>query len=306
MDTLSGTTPKSIIIQIEGYLEYLKALKYSHKTVSCYKNALNRFISFLTAENIIRVQDVSLNDLESYRLELVNNDYAGPSVSLYLRTVRKLFAYLEETRQIFLNPAQSLRVPKAATKLKPVPTEADMENLLSQPDISTPTGIRDRAILETFYSTGSRLTELVGMDVCDMDLKQGRIKITGKGNKERVVPMGKKAIFWTDKYLKEVRSHFLKKNPDEHALWLGFQGRRINLLIIERAVSEYGKMAAIKYPVTPHAMRRACATHMLRGGAHPVQIQMLLGHSSLRVLSHYLKVTITDLMKTHGEGRPGQ
>lgn len=181
-----------------------------------------------------------------------------------------------------------------------------MENLLTQPDISKPTGIRDRAVIEIFYSTGSRLEELTGMNVYDTDLKQGRAKITGKGNKQRVVPMGKQAVFWTDKYLKEIRPKFLRKRPDVHALRLGFQGKRINPLIVERFISEYGKNAGIKRPVTPHAIRRACATHMLRGGAHPVEIQMLLGHASLQILSRYLKVTITDMMKTHAKRKPGK
>jgi integrase/recombinase XerD len=181
-----------------------------------------------------------------------------------------------------------------------------MKALLSQPDISRPTGIRDRAVLEVFYSTGARLEELCGMNVHDADLKQGRIRITGKGNKERAVPMGRQAVYWTERYLKDVRPGFLRKRPDEPALWLGVAGKRINPLIVERFIRRYGEKAGIKHPVTPHTLRRACATHMLRGGAHPVQIQMLLGHASLRILSRYLKVTITDMMKTHARGKPGK
>lgn len=291
---------------IKNYLENLAVLKYSPKSINSHKQALNRFISFLTAMNISRLVDVTLNNLDTYRLELTDLGYAEQSISLYLRAVRKLFNYLEDTGQVFINPANSLIIPRAKTIIKPVPTQKQMQQLLSQPDISKPTGIRDRAVMETFYSTGIRLEELISMNIYDMDLKQGRVKVTGKGNKERVVPMGKKAVFWTDQYLKNVRSQFLRNRPDQHALWLGFQGKRINLLIVERFINDYGKQAKIRHPVTPHALRRACATHMLKNGAHPVQIQMLLGHASLKSLGQYLKVTITDMMKTHSKGKPGK
>ena len=296
----------TIGISIEEFLLHVKTLKYSKKSISSYKQALSRFVSFLTAMDIKRLADVTEGDLAAYRRELIDQRYADQSIGLYLRAVRKLFGYLEASQQIFIDPARSLIIPKVTTTIQPVPSEDDMKNLLRVPDLSRPTGIRDRAVIETFYSTGSRLEELCGMNVYDTDLKQGRIKITGKGNKQRVVPMGRQAAFWTDKYLKEVRPRFLRKKPDEHALWLGFLGRRINPLIVERLVRDYGKKAGITRPVTPHALRRACATHMLRGGAHPVQIQMLLGHASLRILSRYLKVTITDMMKTHARANPGK
>lgn len=306
MDVFHPHNHNAIRISIDEFLHHLKTLRYSPKSINSYKQALSRFFSFLTAINIVRVADVTARDLAAYRLELIDQNYAPQSIGLYLRAVRKLFKYLEQTQQIFINPARSLIIPKSRIKIKPVPSEKEMETLLSEPDISQSTGIRDRAVMETFYSTGARLEELCGMNVYDTDLKQGRIKINGKGNKERVVPMGKQAVFWTDKYLKEVRPEFLRKRPDEHALWLGFAGRRINALIVERFIRGYGKKAAIKHPVTPHALRRACATHMLRGGAHPVQIQMLLGHASLQSLSRYLKVTITDMIKTHAKAKPGK
>lgn len=296
----------TVDMSIGPYLDHLKTLKYSKKSINSYKQALGRFVSFLTAKDIARPADVTSKDLDGYRLELVDQGYADQSISLYLRSVRGLFKYLEDTGQVFINPAASLIIPRVKEKLKPVPSQDDMASLLSQPDLSTPTGIRDRAIIETFYSTGVRLAELTAMNIYDADLKQGRVKVTGKASKQRVVPLGRKAVFWTDKYLRQVRARFLRKKPDQHALWLGFAGRRIHHLTVERMVSDYGRKAGIKHAVTPHALRRACATHMLRGGAHPVEIQMLLGHGSLRVLSRYLKVTIADMMKTHSKGKPGK
>ncbi len=306
MDVLSDHTHHAVIVPVRQYLEHLKALKYSQKSINSYNNALSRFVSFLTAKNINRVVDVTSKDLAAYRLELVDQAYAEHSIGAYLRTVRKLFKYLEDTRQIFVNPAGSMIIPGAKIKLKPVPTEEDMKNLLSQPDISTHEGIRDRAILEIMYSTGVRLEELIHMNIHDVRKKEKIIKVLGKGNKERMVPFGKKAAFWLTAYIQDVRPVFLQNRPDRHALWLGAQGNRIHPLIVERMVSGYGKQANITCRVTPHGLRRACATHMLRGGAHPVQIQLLLGHAGMSALSRYLKITVNDMLKMHSQTKPGR
>jgi site-specific recombinase XerD len=288
------------------YLSHLAAKKYSQRSMESYKHGLSRFASFLAARDIRRIADVTGDHLAAFRLELVEGDYAIHSINLYLRSVKNLFAYLEATGQVFINPAASLIIPRQRNAICPVPTEHDMKALLSVPDISTPTGIRDRAIIETFYSAGIRLAELVNMNARDVDGKQGRARVTGKGKKQRVVPLGRQALFWTDRYLKDVRPRFIRKRIDEHALWLGFCGKRIHPLIVERFVKAYGEQAGLSSPITPHALRRACATHMLRGGAHPVEIQLLLGHASLACLSQYLNVTIADMKKTHAKGRPGK
>ncbi len=168
MDKKQGHTAK----QVNEYLDSLNALKYSPKSILTYKRALDRFISFLTAKNINRIHDVTLKDLDTYRLELINGNYADHSISLYLRSVRSFFRYLEETQHIFMNPSKSIIIPRIVFELKPVPTEEEVKCLLDQPDVSTHTGLRDRAIIETFYSTGTRLNELVGMNHDDMDLGQ--------------------------------------------------------------------------------------------------------------------------------------
>lgn len=250
--------------------------------------------------------DVIQSDIDFYRLELVDKKYSGHSISLYMRAVYNLLRYLEDTRQIFINPASGLSIPVERHKIMPVPTEKEVEKLLVQPDVSTPTGIRDRALMETMYSTAVRLSEFISMNLQDVNQKEKVIKIMGKGNKERMVPLGKKAFYWLVKYIKDVRPVFLKNKPDQHALWLGVRGKRINPLIVGRIVKGYGKDAKIKTDITPHCLRRACATHMLRNGAHPVQIQFLLGHSGLRVLGRYLKITVNDMKDMHRKGKPGK
>ncbi|MGA1825013.1 MAG: tyrosine-type recombinase/integrase [bacterium] len=294
-----------ILLSIKDYLQYLKCLNYCERTIQHYKIALNKFSSYLAANHVHRLNDVSLKDLDDYRLVLVDDDFADTSIVSYLRQVQNFFHYLEQKQEVFMDPSTGLRIPKASYTPQPVPSEKEVKKLLDQPAIPNPVGIRDRAIMETFYSSGVRLEELVRMNVPDVDMKRGVVKVVGKGSKERVTPVGKHAVSWIEKYLAKVRPQFLKERQDEKALWLGEKGKRINPLIVERSVRKYAQEAGVS-PVTPHALRRACATHMLQGGAHPVQIQMLLGHSTLRTLSHYLKITITEMFKTHKKGKPGR
>jgi integrase/recombinase XerD len=249
---------------------------------------------------------VTALDLEQYRLLLVEKPYAAPTQELYLRCVRDFFRHLERTQRLFANPAADIVIHKPGRALQPVPTEADVRKLLAQPDTTTPAGVRDRAYLEMFYSTGIRLEELVGLDLADPILKQGRLRVFGKGRKERVVPLGKHALAWLRQYLKDVRPAF-QKDPDEQALWIGPRaGRRMQAVQIQQDLQRYSRQARLAISISPHALRRACATHMLRNGAHPVQIQMLLGHVTLHNLSQYLRVTVTDMAKMHRRSKPGQ
>ena len=295
-----------VIRQIESFLNHLKSLKYSPQSLDAVRNALNRFARYLIDQHLGRIQDVTLVHLEQYRLALLEDNLKPASVFLYLRFVRKLFAFLEQSGQLFTNPAAKLKLPKVRYPLQPVPDELEVEALLSKPDPGTAVGIRDRALLETLYSTGIRLSELTQINLIDVDDRNAVIQVTGKGDKQRTVPLGKKARHWISLYLKEARPRLLRNNPDEPALWIGRTAKRINPLIVERTVKNYGKKARIKTPVTPHALRRACATHMLQNGAHPVQLQMLLGHASLSSRSQYLQVTVPDMLKMHCRGKPGK
>ena len=292
---------------IVEYLRHLKARKYSSKSIKAWRDRLNKFSRFVEESGLESLQAVSLSDLEKYRLDLVESQMVSSSVYIYLNYVKRFFEYLEDTQRIFINPARDLILPKCERKLQAVPNEEDVEKLLAQPDISTPTGIRDRAIIEVFYSTGLRLEELTSLKVFDPDLKNRIIRVIGKGRKERIVPLGRQAIFWLKQYIEQVRPKLLKDNIDEHALWIGSHWtRRMHPEIIQRKIREYGKSAAVSVRITPHALRRACATHMLRAGAHPVQIQLLLGHTSLRTLGQYLKVTVKDMKKMHKKSKPGR
>lgn len=291
---------------LAAYLARLQARQYSVKTLCAYSQALKPFCAFLVESGAERLPDVTVAHLEQYRLRLVRRNLARATAYGYLRIIRGFFQYLEQAQAIFVNPARALDLPKYERRLLTVPTEEEVKRLLAQPDVSTPRGIRDRAMLEMFYATGARLEELARMNLAAVDRTQGAIRVMGKGRKERMLPLGRHARHWLDTYLRDARPRFSRRDPDEPALWVGRYGRRLQRENIQVLLRHYAQQAALRPLISPHALRRACATHMLRRGAHPVQIQMLLGHATLENLSHYLRVTMTDLHKAYARSNPAR
>jgi integrase/recombinase XerD len=195
-------------------------------------------------------------------------------------------------------------IPYRPRPLLPVPTEDQVERLLAQPNVHTPLGVRDRALLETAYSTGCRVGELLGLRVRDVCLDTPVLRVLGKGPKERLVPVGKQALAWLSAYIHKARPFLVHPHSPE-ALWLTRTGQPVTQPLVGEFLFRYCRGARVpRFSI--HALRRACATHMLRNGAHPIHIQQLLGHAGLGSLSQYLRVTITDLKYAHLKTKPGQ
>ena len=290
--------------ELDDYLESLKVRNLSPATVVQANYMVGVLLRFLD-ERGKRLQDVDSGDLEAFRLMLVERSYKAMTVDRFMMVTRLFFRWLEESQRIFLNPARDIIVTGARRPILFVPSEEQVKALLAQPDVATPVGIRDRAFMETLYSTGARLQELMALAVSDVDLERGTLRLMGKGRRERVVPLGRQGVYWIQRYLVEARPKMLI-NTDEPALWVAFQTKRkASGQALQMRMKGYCKAAGLPL-MLPHAIRRACATHMLRNGAHPVQIQMLLGHAGLSTLSQYLRVTITDLKKVHRGSKPGQ
>ena len=288
------------------FLKDMKVRKYSPTTLKSNRGNLRIFFYFLADENISSLQDVSIDDIEKYRLTLRERELSGSTIEHYLEVVRSFFRFLEEGAYIFTSPARDLLIPRGKVKLAAVPTEKEMIKLLAAPDVSSALGIRDRALMELMYSTGVRNHELVNLDFFDPDLNNHLVKIrNGKGKKDRMLPLGKHAVFWLERYLAGPREKLLNCRIDEKALWITVHGNRLNGVGLSYLLLRHCITAEIR-KITPHEIRRACATHMLNNGAHPVQIQMLLGHADLHTLRHYLKLTVTDLKKTHKQSRIGK
>ena len=303
---------------IEAYLKALKRRRYSPKTIATYRHPLTLFASFLAARaaclraphrQVARLQDVGRDDLAAWRLDLVERGLADASLEVFLRAVRNLFNWMEAEGMLFDNPAAALKTPKYERKLLPVPSEADLRRLLAQPSVATPVGIRDRAIIEVGYCCALRREELARLRLRNPDFLQRSLRVLGKGSRERMLPLGEEAFTWLRRYVDDARPALLGRNADAaalDALWISSSGKPFGGQGLSAMLRKYGRKAKLSVNITPHSLRRACATHMLRNGAHPVQIQMLLGHATMRHLAQYLRLTIREIREMHRKSRPGQ
>ena len=285
------------------FIHELEKRRYSPRSTDTYRRALEDMAAFLATLGIEKCSEVTAEHLERYQLSLVERGFKPASMDVYLRAVRGLFGMLEQKRRIFVNPAANLRVRDASSPIQHVPTEDDVRRLLEAPDTSTPIGLRDRAVLETAYATAIRRTESARLPLESVDLEARTLRIMGKGERERIVPLTMTASGWLDRYLTDARPKL--KGAQSGRLWLGLR-RASEPVTISFVFRRHSMAAGLDTRITPHAMRRACATHMLRNGAHPVDIQHLLGHADLGHLSRYLAVSITELRQSHAESRLGR
>jgi len=305
--SFSGSHNESVITElIAQYLADLRRRNYSPRTVEAAAKALSYVTATFAAAGVEKPQEATHEHLDAFSLALRERGLSPATVEQYTRNVRRFFGWLEERQLLFENPAAGWIIPRPERRLMPVPSVAEIKRLLAEPNVGRPVGLRDRAIIETVYSTGARLEELAGLAVFDPDVTEGRLRIMGKGRKERVVPLGKHAAHWLKQYLLHGRPPLVKGHSEHDRLWVGQCGRALSAAAIRLRVRTHARAAGIETPLSPHSLRRACATHMLRNGAHPVQIQMLLGHADLQSLSQYLRVSITDLKKMHAKSKVGK
>jgi integrase/recombinase XerD len=319
---------------IEDYLKALKRRRYSPKTIATYRYPLTLFAAFYqsrasgagrqtppdlcspgeagcakeeAAPFFSRLQDVTRADLTAWRLDLIERELAGATLEVFLRAVRNLFNWMEAEGMLFDNPAAALKTPKYGRKLLPVPGEDELRRLLAQPSVTTPAGIRDRAIIEVGYCCALRREELARLTLRDPDFLQRSLRVMGKGSRERMLPLGDEAFAWLKRYVEDARPSLLGPGADAlDALWISVGGKPLGGAGISVMLKRYSRGAKLPVNITPHSLRRACATHMLQRGAHPVQIQMLLGHATMRHLAQYLRLTITDIKRMHQQSRVGK
>jgi len=229
---------------------------------------------------------------------------APPSVARKIAAVKTFFRYLHHRGLIDKDPASDLASPKVR---RPLPTFLGVDaarEVMESSDGHEPAGKRDRAVLEVLYGSGLRVSELANLDLGDVDLKQGSVRVVGKGNKERVVPLGRAAIAALEAYL-EVRTS-LPKRASAHpkALFLSARGARFGVRQVPLLVHRQGALGAGRGDLHPHALRHTCATHMLEGGADLRAIQEMLGHASLATTQRYTHVSLDQLMKVYDGAHP--
>lgn len=286
------------------FFQSLEDRKCNRKSLSIYRSTMGYFVEWLASRNVRSFTQVNRQQLTDYMSYLNKRLKSAVSREVYFRVVKLLFSYLEERQLIFINPADGLGF-RVSPKLKAAPTVAAIRALIDAVDISTPAGVRNRAMLEVLYGTGVRREELCRMNIEDLNIDDQTLKVLGKGAKERLLPVGASLVEWLKQYLGAARPALMQE-AQSSAMWVVQGGGRIGYEAIQGII----RLCREKVPecgnITAHDFRRAFATHMLQNGASPVDIQALLGHSSLKHLSRYLRLSIVDLRKMHKASRVGQ
>ncbi len=303
--------PESLTAWVIAFLESLKVRGYSLATVGNREYALKIFLAWCEQRSLSRPHMVSRPVLLRFQRYLFlfrqknGKPLSGRTQHARLVAVRLFFKWLTRENVILSNPASELDLPK---KGKPLPqqilTPKEAEEVLNQPDIKDPLGVRDRAILEVLYSTGIRRTEAVNLKLFDLDWNHGRLRIrVGKGDKERVVPIGERALAWCEKYLREVRPSLLY-GKEESWLFLTRRGDGFTPNGLTKLASEYIELAQIGKSGACHIFRHTMATAMLENGADIRFIQEMLGHSNLETTQIYTRVSIHKLKEIHTATHP--
>jgi len=289
----------------EQYAAHLRGQNFKAKSLVTIRCALQRCCAFLAGLDRRTITDVSALDLESYQLSLAA--MSASSQLCYLVQARRWFGWLESTQQLFVNPAVNLRIPQQPKPRLQVPTERQVLRLLAAPNLKTLSGLRDRAWLEVAYSTGARRLEMARLAVADVNLPQRVLRLFGKGDKERLVPLGGQAAGWLEKYLREARPRLLRENQTT-ALWVSSRGAApLCYEAMQQQLRGYARRLGLPVSLlTAHNLRRACVTHMLKNGASPLLLKELLGHVRTATLSHYLRRSLADLKETHRHSSPGR
>jgi len=294
---------KDEIGQFLNYLTYER--NASANTVAAYRDDLDSFLAFLCndyytiARDQLELTRIDHLTVRAYLAHLVRRKLSRSSIARHLSALRSFFKHLMREGIVEANPARSVATPKREKHLPSVMQTSDIALLLEQPDISTPLGRRDRAFLELLYGSGLRISELVGIDLDDIELRARLVKVRGKGKKERIVPFGSKAEEAVRAWL-EVR----EPRGDEAALFVNYRGERITTRSVRRLFDRYVRGAALRKGISPHTMRHSFATHLLNAGADLRGIQELLGHASLSTTQKYTHLNDWQLIDVYKKAHP--
>lgn len=289
---------ESFIKEFERYLLYEK--NESLNTVRNYRLDLEQFADFLSRQGIKDLSALTHFELRQFLADMAPRNYKKTTVARKVAALRSFFKYAYRKHILPSNPAKMLRSPKAEKKLPRFLEINEIEHLLNAPDEEGFRGWRDRSILETLYSTGMRVAELVSLNTGDVDFLTGVVRVMGKGAKERIIPIGEKALDALYSYVEERKS---KVHSDE-ALFLNAAGKRITSRSINRIINYYISKTSIDKKISAHVLRHTFATHLLNAGCDLRSIQEMLGHKSLETTQKYTHVTTERLKKIYEKAHP--
>jgi len=309
-DPFAHAAPDSLAYWRQPYLDSLAARNYSPATLHARRDAANCFLGWAVERDLTRADQITRPILEAFqrwlwRYTKTNGRRLGwRTQSLRLGGLKDFFRWLTRQNVLLHNPASELELPRPEKQLpQDVLTPGQVEQLLAIPDVSDPLGVRDRAMLELFYSTGIRRAELCRLELASLNAERRTLHVRGKGKKDRIVPVGERALAWLERYLQEARPR-LCLDTHTQVLFLTAYSGAFNPDVVSRMVSVWLKQAGLKRKGCCHVLRHACATHMLECGADIRFIQQLLGHELLDTTAIYTQVSIKQLQEVHARCHP--
>lgn len=289
---------------IEGFIDNLWLEKgLSNNTLEAYRRDLIAFAAWLDTRSKT-LTTVRREDLLAYLAARMGSGIKARSTARALSCLRSLYRYLLRENRIAEDPTLRIENPKLGRKLPDTLTETDVERLLSAPDTGTAIGLRDRTMLEVLYASGLRVSELVNLRLTDVNMRQGVVRVMGKGSKERLVPLGEEAIAWLNRFIGEARNELLKKNLAADVVFPSSQARTMTRQTFWYRIKEHARKAGIKRKLSPHTMRHAFATHLLNHGADLRVVQLLLGHSDLSTTQIYTHIAQQRMKELHAAHHP--
>jgi integrase/recombinase XerD len=291
-------------VQIDSYLTYLRDVRrMSRNTVESYARDLQGLAAFASKKGKA-VETLDRKDLEAFVRSLMSGGLAPRSVARAVACVRGFYRFVALERQDRESPAEDLRAPKAWPALPKFLDFDEVDRLLAQPDVSTPRGMRDKALIETLYASGMRVSELVGVKPGELNLDEGYLTCTGKGDKQRIVPLGDEAAAWVRRYMRDGRPTLLHGRSSPWLFVNARDGGPLSRVGFWKVLKEYGHKAGITRDISPHVLRHSFATHLLERGADLRAIQAMLGHADLSTTQIYTHVLEARLRAVYDKFHP--
>ncbi len=288
--------------------EYLSVLRLeknlSDNTISSYSNDIRTLLQYFADKNIADPSEIKKNDITEFFKFLNKLGLNSSSAARYFSSIKGFFNYLLSNKYIELNPIDNISTPKLSKHLPEILSLREIEMILAQPDVNETLGLRDRAMLEVLYACGLRVSELASMKVSNLHFNEEIIRITGKGSKERLIPIGRSAIHWVNEYLTRGRPMLEKKSKSKNILFLNRLGSGLSRMGIWKIIKKYAMDAAIEQGVHPHTFRHSFATHLIEGGADLRAVQEMLGHADISTTQVYTHIDNDFLKQEHRAHHP--
>jgi integrase/recombinase XerD len=290
---------------IEAFLNYLSVERgLSRNTIISYSQDLRAYAGYVKSRSISGVSATTKNDIVGFMMARKDHGLAANSIARSLAAIRMFYRFLVRERILKSDPSSLVDSPKLWKKIPETLSVNEVEALLSQPNVrDVKLGARDRAILETLYATGMRVSEAVNLKLDNVNTEIGFLRCIGKGDKERVIPLGKKAVISIKRYLETSRPSLLK-NKESDALFLSRFGKKISRQSLWKLIKHYARLARIKKPMKPHILRHSFATHLLERGADLRSVQEMLGHSNISTTQLYTHINKDRLKSIHRQFHP--